>query len=197
MNIKEGLLYGVPLSIISSAIIIPSIQGFNEKKKSFLIYESTFSDVLGLLMFSVIIGALKNEGEVTGVITQRLKDVEVAHKSLTKLFIVDSMHERKAKMAEISDAIISLPGGVGTWEEFFEALAWNQLGIHSKPIILLNVEGYYDELYAFTKKACHEGFLPQSTLDDFYLTNSVKDSLSIINTFTPKDKSLWYKRLKE
>tara|TARA_Y100000590_G_scaffold135418_1_gene154896 strand:- start:13554 stop:14135 length:582 start_codon:yes stop_codon:yes gene_type:complete len=149
------------------------------------------------LMNEIANEVLKNEGEVTGVITQRLKDVEVAHKSLTKLFIVDSMHERKAKMAEISDAIISLPGGVGTWEEFFEALAWNQLGIHSKPIILLNVEGYYDELYAFTKKACHEGFLPQSTLDDFYLTNSVKDSLSIINTFTPKDKSLWYKRLKE
>ncbi|MBI80637.1 MAG: TIGR00730 family Rossman fold protein [Gammaproteobacteria bacterium] len=149
------------------------------------------------LMNEIANEVLKNEGEVTGVITKRLKDVEVAHKSLTKLFIVDSMHERKAKMAEISDAIISLPGGVGTWEEFFEALAWNQLGIHSKPIILLNVEGYYDELYAFTKKACHEGFLPQSTLDDFYLTNSVKDSLSIINTFTPKDKSLWYKRLKE
>ena len=149
------------------------------------------------LMNEIANEVLKNKGEVTGVITQRLKDVEVAHKSLTKLFIVDSMHERKAKMAEISDAIISLPGGVGTWEEFFEALAWNQLGIHSKPIILLNVEGYYDELYAFTKKACHEGFLPQSTLDDFYLTNSVKDSLSIINTFTPKDKSLWYKRLKE
>ena len=87
------------------------------------------------LMNEIANEVLKNEGEVTGVITQRLKDVEVAHKSLTKLFIVDSMHERKAKMAEISDAIISLPGGVGTWEEFFEALAWNQLGIHSKPII--------------------------------------------------------------
>ncbi len=149
------------------------------------------------LMNEIANEVLENEGQVTGVITQRLKDVEVAHKNLTKLFIVDSMHERKAKMAEISDAVISLPGGVGTWEEFFEALAWNQLGIHSKPIILLNVEGYYDELYEFTKKACREGFLPQSTLDDFYLTNSVKDSLTIINTFTPKDKSLWYKRLKE
>ena len=149
------------------------------------------------LMNEIANEVLKNEGEVTGVITQRLKDVEVAHNNLTKLFIVDSMHERKAKMAEISDAIISLPGGVGTWEEFFEALAWNQLGIHSKPIILLNVEGYYDELYEFTKKACREGFLPQSTLDDFYMTNSVKDSLDIINAFTPRDKSLWYKRLKE
>ena len=103
------------------------------------------------LMNEIANEVLENEGEVTGVITQRLKDVEVAHKNLTKLFIVDSMHERKAKMAEISDAVISLPGGVGTWEEFFEALAWNQLGIHSKPIILLNVEGYYDELYALSR----------------------------------------------
>ena len=149
------------------------------------------------LMNEIANEVLKNKGEVTGVITQRLKDVEVAHKSLTKLFIVDSMHERKAKMAEISDAIISLPGGVGTWEEFFEALAWNQLGIHSKPIILLNVEGYYDELYSFSVKACREGFIPQSTLDDFYLIGNVEDAIECINNFKPRDKSQWFKRLKE
>ena len=107
------------------------------------------------------------------------------------------MHERKAKMAQLSDAIISLPGGVGTWEEFYEALAWNQLGIHSKPIILLNVEGYYDELYSFSLKASKEGFIPQSTLDDFFLINKVEDAIECIKNFKPQDKTQWFKRLKE
>ena len=87
------------------------------------------------LMNEIANEVLKYDGEVTGVITERLKDVEAGHTNLTKLYVVKTMHERKAKMAQLSDAVISLPGGVGTWEEFFEALAWNQLGIHSKPII--------------------------------------------------------------
>ena len=107
------------------------------------------------------------------------------------------MHERKAKMAQLSDAIISLPGGVGTWEEFFEALAWNQLGIHSKPIILLNTEGYYDELYSFTEKSCKEGFIPKSTLEDFYLVTDIDEAIDCIKKFSPRDKSKWFKRLKE
>jgi hypothetical protein len=107
------------------------------------------------------------------------------------------MHERKAKMAELSDAVISLPGGVGTWEEFFEALAWNQLGIHSKPIILLNEDGYYEDLYLFTKKACKEGFIPQSTLDDFHLISNIDEAINCIKNFKPRDKSQWFRRLKE
>jgi len=149
------------------------------------------------LMNEIANEVLKCGGEVTGVITERLKDVEVGHKNLTKLHVVKTMHERKAKMAELSDAIISLPGGVGTWEEFFEALAWNQLGIHSKPIILLNVDGYYEELYSFSKKACVEGFIPQSTLDDFYLIDSIKGSIDCLKKFKARDKSQWFKRLKE
>ncbi len=78
------------------------------------------------LMNQIANEVLKHDGKVTGVITERLKDVEAGHENLTKLFVVKTMHERKAKMAQLSDAIISLPGGVGTWEEFFEALAWNQ-----------------------------------------------------------------------
>ena len=149
------------------------------------------------LMNEIANEVLKYDGEVTGVITERLKDVEAGHQNLTELYVVKTMHERKAKMAQLSDAIISLPGGVGTWEEFFEALAWNQLGIHSKPIILLNVEGYYDELYSFSMKACKEGFIPQSTLDDFYLINNVEDAIECISNFKPRDKSQWFKRLKE
>ena len=149
------------------------------------------------LMNEIANEVLINGGNVTGVITERLNDVEVGHKNLTKLYIVKTMHQRKAKMAQLSDAIISLPGGVGTWEEFFEALAWNQLGIHSKPIILLNVEGYYNELYSFSIKACEEGFIPQSTLDNFYLINDVDGAIGCIKNFRPQDKTQWFKRLKE
>ena len=149
------------------------------------------------LMNEIANEVLKCGGEVTGVITERLKDVEAGHQNLTKLYVVKTMHERKAKMAELSDAIISLPGGVGTWEEFFEALAWNQLGIHSKPIILLNQDGYYEDLYLFTKKACNEGFIPQSTLDDFHLISNIDEAINCIRNFKPRDKSQWFKRLKE
>ena len=149
------------------------------------------------LMNEIANEVLKCGGEVTGVITERLKDVEAGHQNLTKLYVVKTMHERKAKMAELSDAIISLPGGVGTWEEFFEALAWNQLGIHSKPIILLNEDRYYEDLYLFTKKACKEGFIPQSTLDDFYLISNLDEAINCIKNFKPRDKSQWFKRLKE
>ena len=149
------------------------------------------------LMNEIANEVLKCGGEVTGVITERLKDVEAGHQNLTKLYVVKTMHERKAKMAELSDAIISLPGGVGTWEEFFEALAWNQLGIHSKPIILLNQDGYYEDLYLFTKKACNEGFIPQSTLDDFHLISKIDEAINCIRNFKPRDKSQWFRRLKE
>ena len=149
------------------------------------------------LMNEIANEVLKCGGAVTGVITERLKDVEAGHQNLTTLYVVKTMHERKAKMAKLSDAIISLPGGVGTWEEFFEALAWNQLGIHSKPIILLNEEGYYEDLYLFTKKACKEGFIPQSTLDDFHLISNLDEAINCIKNFKPRDKSQWFKRLKE
>ena len=134
-------------------------------------------------------------GKVIGVITERLHDVEVAHEGLTELFIVETMHQRKKKMAELSDSIISLPGGVGTWEEFFEALAWNQLGIHSKPVILINTDNYYSDLFEFVKKSVEEGFLPNSSLEDFYLAEDEKEAVKIVRQFEPKNTEHWYKRL--
>ena len=148
------------------------------------------------LMGKTADSVLSNGGEVIGVITEQLNSIEAGHKHLTKLIIVSTMHERKAKMAEISDAIIALPGGVGTWEEFYEALAWNQLGIYSKPIILLNVDHYYTELYKFTKRAVDEGFLPPSTFEDLILCDSVAESLLNIKKFKPKDGKDWFKRLR-
>ncbi len=140
---------------------------------------------------------LKEGGDITGVITQQLKDVEVGHKNLTKLIVVDTMHERKAKMAELSEAIVVLPGGVGTWEEFFEALAWNQLGLYSKPIVLLNTDNYYQNLYKFVEKATELGFLPKNSLEDFFLVNEVKKGIEIVKLFKPKDSKDWYKRLRK
>jgi uncharacterized protein (TIGR00730 family) len=111
------------------------------------------------LMGTVADECLKHGGRVIGVIPQMLVDKEVAHAGLTELRIVGSMHERKAVMADLSDAVISLPGGFGTWEEFCEVLTWSQLGIQRKACALLNVNGYYDPLLQMADRAVSEGFL--------------------------------------
>jgi uncharacterized protein (TIGR00730 family) len=98
------------------------------------------------LMGQVADGALKSNGEVYGVIPDFLKTKEVAHEALTKIFVVKTMHERKTKMNELSEGIIALPGGFGTMEEFFEILTWGQLGLHTKPMGILNINGFYDPL---------------------------------------------------
>ena len=146
------------------------------------------------LMGEMANAALEAKGRVEGVITKKLHEIEVGHNRLTELTIVSSMHERKAIMAERSDAIICLPGGVGTWEEFFEAMAWNQLGIHSKPIILLNISKYYSPLYSFVKKSVTEGFLPSTTLEDLFLIDNITEALNVIVKFKKKDLLSWNKR---
>lgn len=98
-------------------------------------------------------------GEATGVIPKALMDKEVGHIGLTQLHIVKDMHERKALMAELSDGFIAMPGGIGTLEELFEVFTWSQLGLHDKPIGLLNVNGYYDRLIAFMDHVVAERFL--------------------------------------
>jgi uncharacterized protein (TIGR00730 family) len=111
------------------------------------------------LMGMVADACLKEGGRVIGVIPQALADKEVAHTGLTELRIVGSMHERKFVMAQLSDAFLALPGGYGTWEEFFEVLTWSQLGIQSKPCAILNVDGYYDPLLQMADKALSHGFV--------------------------------------
>jgi hypothetical protein len=105
-------------------------------------------------------------GQTTGVIPTALLNREVGHQGLTRLHVVDNMHERKAMMAELSDGFIAMPGGIGTLEELFEVLTWSQLGIHDKPIGVLNVGGYYDALLAFIQHMVTQGFLKaqQATL---------------------------------
>jgi uncharacterized protein (TIGR00730 family) len=111
-------------------------------------------------LMGIVANACLNEGgRVIGVIPQALADKEVAHTGLTELRIVTSMHERKSLMADLSDAFMALPGGFGTWEEFFEVLTWAQLGIHGKACGVLNVGGYYDPLLQMADRALSEGFV--------------------------------------
>jgi uncharacterized protein (TIGR00730 family) len=98
-------------------------------------------------------------GEVIGVIPRALAEREVAHGELTELYVVESMHDRKALMAARSDAFLALPGGYGTLEELFEAITWGQLGYHAKPCALLNVEGYFNDLLGFCDEAERNGFI--------------------------------------
>jgi uncharacterized protein (TIGR00730 family) len=102
---------------------------------------------------------LQAGGETWGVIPQALVDKELAHTGLTELYVVKTMHERKALMADLADAFIALPGGFGTADEFFEILTWRQLGIHDKPIGILNVNDFFDHLLTWLNHASDEGFL--------------------------------------
>lgn len=115
------------------------------------------------LMGEVADAALAAGGEVFGVIPEKLSSKEIAHHGLTELHVVQSMHDRKAKMAELCDAFVSLPGGWGTLEETFEVLTWLQLRYHEKPVGLLNVNGYYDALLAFADHALESGFLTRDS----------------------------------
>jgi uncharacterized protein (TIGR00730 family) len=111
--------------------------------------------LMGCLADAVLSGG----GQVCGVIPQALEQKELAHQELTELIVVENMHQRKATMARLAHAFVALPGGYGTLEELFEALAWAQLGIHPKPVGLLNIGRYYDHLIAFLDHAVQEGFL--------------------------------------
>jgi len=111
------------------------------------------------IMGAVADAVLKNGGQVTGVMPRFLEEREIAHRSLTELIVVESMHERKAKMAELADGFIMLPGGPGTLEEFFEIFTWAQLGLHQKPCGFLNVNQYFNPLVTLFDHMVTEGFL--------------------------------------
>ena len=111
------------------------------------------------LMAAVANGALGRGGEVTGVLPGFIAKKGLDHKNLTRLILVNTMHERKTKMNELSDGVIALPGGFGTLEEFFEILTWGQLGLHKKPVGILNIKGYYDPIIDLVANMVEEGFL--------------------------------------
>lgn len=129
------------------------------------------------LMGALADATLEAGGEVVGVIPQQLVDREIAHQGLTELHVVQTMHQRKALMAELSDGFVALPGGIGTLEELIEIWTWSQLRLHAKPLGVLNIDGYYDRLGAFLDHAVAEGFQPPSERQKLVFATSAEDLL--------------------
>ncbi|MBO9733113.1 MAG: TIGR00730 family Rossman fold protein [Chitinophaga sp.] len=143
------------------------------------------------LMGAVADGALQAGGKVIGVLPHFLQQKELAHKGLTELILVDTMHERKTKMNELSDGVITLPGGFGTMEELFEMLTWGQLGLHQKPIGLLNVNGFYDHLIALATTMTNNGFLSAANQDRLLHSNNIEQLLQQMEQYQPSLDIKW------
>jgi uncharacterized protein (TIGR00730 family) len=137
------------------------------------------------LMGEIARSATEVGGRVVGVITQALAEQNIAFEGLTELRVVKDMHERKAVMAELSDGFIALPGGYGTYEEFFEALTWLQLGIHTKPCGLLNINGYYDKLLEFLDHAVDELFIYKPHRDLILVSDQSGNLLDLFMNYQP------------
>ncbi len=143
------------------------------------------------LMGAVADGALNAGGKAIGVLPHFLQQKELAHNGLTELILVDTMHERKTKMNELCDGAIALPGGFGTMEELFEMLTWGQLGLHKKPIGLLNVNGFYDALTALSQNMFEKGFLSAENRDMLLCSNDIGDLLLQMEQYQPPARSKW------
>lgn len=146
------------------------------------------------LMGTVADGAIKAGGEVIGVLPRALEEKELAHEGLNELHLVSSMHERKALMADLSDAFIALPGGAGTLEEIFEVWTWGQLGYHQKPCGFLNVEGYYDQLIAFLDHQTQEAFTKQAMREMVQIAGTPQALIDLFRGYEAPDTPKWINR---
>ena len=142
-----------------------------------LVYGGGRLGLMGLVADSV----LAEGGRVYGVIPAALVDLEVAHTGVTELFRVANMHERKAKMTDLADAFLALPGGIGTLDELFEAWSWNVLGYHAKPFCLLNVGGFWDGLIQFMDHATANGFLSASRRKQLLVSATPEEALELLD----------------
>lgn len=142
-----------------------------------LVYGGGRLGLMGLMADSV----LEAGGRAYGVIPQALVDVEVAHPGLTELHTVTTMHERKARMTDLADGFLALPGGIGTLDELFEAWSWNALGYHKKPFCLLNVDGFWNGLIQFMDHATHCGFLSQQRRRQLLVAESPEQALQLLD----------------
>jgi uncharacterized protein (TIGR00730 family) len=142
-----------------------------------LVYGGGRLGLMGLIADSV----LDLGGQVFGVIPQALVDIEVAHPRLTELHTVANMHERKAKMTDLADAFLALPGGIGTLDELFEAWSWNVLGYHAKPFCLLNVDGFWDGMIEFIDHATESGFLSARRRKQLLVAGTPEEALEYLD----------------
>lgn len=155
-----------------------------------LIYGGANRGLMGALADACLAGG----GKVIGVMPQALVEKEVAHRSLTQLIIVESMHERKAVMAKLAQGFIALPGGFGTWEEFCEVLTWSQLGLQQKACAVLNVDGYYDPLLAMADSAVAEGFVKPAHRQLLLSDNDMISLLERMDSFVMTAVDKWIDR---
>ena len=142
-----------------------------------LVYGGGRLGLMGLVADNV----LELGGKVYGVIPDALVDLEVAHTGVTELYRVPNMHERKAKMTDLADAFIALPGGIGTFDELFEAWSWNALGYHAKPFCLLNVAGFWDGMIHFIDHATESGFLSASRRKQLLVASTPEEALNLLD----------------
>lgn len=146
------------------------------------------------LMGKVANGTLDHKGKVVGVIPDFLKSKEICHAGITELITVQNMHERKLQMHELSDGIIALPGGFGTLEELFEMITWAQLGLHQKPIGILNINGFYDELLHFLDTMVTKGLLKPENRDMLLVDGSCEGLLAQMEAYQPVFIPKWIKK---
>ena len=142
------------------------------------------------LMCAVADAVLKNGGEVTGVIPRFMVEQNWHHTGLTELIEVESMHERKQKMANLSDGIVALPGGCGTLEELLEIITWKQLGLYLNPIIILNTNGYFDPLLAMLQRAVDENFMREQHGAIWHVASTPQEAIDLIHTTPIWDSSI-------
>jgi len=143
------------------------------------------------LMGAVADGALSEGGKVIGVLPNFLSAKEIAHGQLTELILVESMHERKTKMNDLCDGVIAMPGGFGTLEEFFEMLTWAQLGLHKKPISLLNIHGFYDPLLVLVQGMVDKGFLKEVNQQMLLVSDTVDELLYKMKNYAAPEVGKW------
>jgi uncharacterized protein (TIGR00730 family) len=155
-----------------------------------LVYGGAAVGTMGVLADAALAGG----AEVIGVIPRTLVEKEVAHKSLSDLRVVETMHQRKAQMESLSDAVIALPGGFGTLDELFEILTWAQLGLHSKPVGLLDVEGYWERLLAFIDHMVAERFLRSAQRDALVVARQPGELLRQLADYQPLVLEKWLDR---
>ena len=143
------------------------------------------------LMGAVADGALNAGGKVIGVLPNFLRSKEIAHLGLTELILVESMHERKTKMNDLCDGVIALPGGFGTLEELFEMLTWAQLGLHKKPIAVLNINGFYDSLIELLQTMTEKGLLKEVNQKMLLVSDTIEDLLEQMKNYTAPTVGKW------
>lgn len=143
------------------------------------------------LMGAVADGVLLEGGKAIGVLPHFLQSKEIAHQNLTELILVETMHERKTKMNDLCDGVIVLPGGYGTLEEFFEMITWAQLGLHKKPIAILNIDGFYDDLIKLVQTMVDKGFLKQINQEMLLVSDSIDELLEKMKNYQAPTVGKW------